>query len=380
MRPSSGIKIGRILGIDIVINVSWILIFLLVAISFADLFSVTRVDKQDFPGGIWPWLVGFAAALVFFACLLIHELSHSYVATRNGVEISRITLFIFGGVAEMSEDVRAPGVEFKMAIAGPLVTFVLAGIFYGLYRLSSGLETSPVLIVPLFYLAFLNLAIGVFNLLPGFPLDGGRVLRAILWKATGDLRKATRIASVMGQGIGILIAGAGLVFVAMRNFIGGIWFLLIGFFIYKLAQSGYRQTLLRLASKDTRAADIMYTDFPTIDVSTSLTTLRSSYFSIYRLPAFPVTRQGEVVGIVTREDLDSVDLSEWDILDTGRIMRPVEGDRVVSPDTPLEKVFKRLLSRDTYILVMEGDEVRGMLTREELMRYLEARVNRMKAG
>jgi Zn-dependent protease/predicted transcriptional regulator len=383
--PSSGFKIGRIFGIEIVINFTWLFIFVLVGLSLGAIFKTPAqvfpttllanyLGRHPFPGGPWPWIAGFVTAAVFFACLLAHELSHSYVAKRSGVSISRITLFMFGGVAEMSEDVRSAGGEFRMAIAGPLATFVLAGVFLLLYWLAESLGAGSLLVVPLLYLFFINLAVGIFNLLPGFPLDGGRVLRSLIWKATGDLKRSTRIASVCGQVLAVGIATVGVVFLFTGNVVGGFWFVLISIFIYRLAQTSYQQTLFRLATMDTRVRDLMHTDIPTVDASVPLTSLRNNYFAAYSLPAFPVTRDGEAVGLVFKDDLSRVSLAEWDVLNAGRIARPLESINVVSPDTPLERIMKRLMRGEEFLTVVEGNQVVGMLTRDELLRHIDGRM------
>ena len=379
MIPRSGLRIARIFGIDIVINPTWLLIFLLVGISMGDTFrlnvgGVTVVNNKTFPGGPWPWIAGFITAAIFFACLLAHEISHSYVAKRNGIAIRRITLFIFGGVAEMSEDVSSATVEFKMAIAGPLMTFILGGIFYGLYVAARHLGAGPALVAPLFFLASFNLFVGVFNLLPGFPLDGGRVLRSIIWRVTGDLRKATRIASIGGQAVAAGIVGLGLYFLFTNALISGIWLLLIGAFVFQLSRSSYRQTLLRLAAADTKVSDIMYTDVPVIDARTTLTDLRNHYFSAYHLPVFPVTDNGHLVGLVGREDLMGVAQAEWDVLNAGRIARPLVPGQTVPPDTPLDRVLRTIMTGPEFLLVVEGEQVKGILTRDELRRYVDARM------
>lgn len=384
MTPRSGFKIGRIFGIDIVINVTWLVIFVLVGISFGDLLRETYteqlaaggqvVERVYFPGGAWPWIIGFVMALVFFVCLILHELSHSYVAKRSGIQIRRITLFLFGGVAEMAEDVKSPGTEFAMAIAGPLVTFILAGAFYGLFLLAGSLDASLVIVAPLQYLVWVNIFIGVFNLLPGFPLDGGRVLRSILWKITGDIRKATRVASIAGQGFGLAIAGAGIALIFL-NLIGGFWFIIIGVFLYTLAKASYKQTLIRLAATDTLVKDIMYTDVPLVEADTPLTALKNNYFASYRLPAFPVVREGRLLGLVTIDDLSNVVPAEWDILNAGRIAKPVSRDQAVSPDTPLSLIIKSVMEGESFFLVAEGSQVEGVLTREEVLRYVDMRLN-----
>jgi len=377
--PRSGLKIARILGIDIVINPTWVLIFLLVGFTLGDTLrtpyqNVTVIGDQIFPGGPWPWIAGFITAAIIFACLLAHELSHSYIAKRSGIAINRITLFIFGGVAEMSEDVPDADVELKMAIAGPLMTFFLAALFFGLYGLAYYSGAGPALAAPLFFVGSFNAFVGVFNLLPGFPLDGGRVLRAFLWRVTGDLRRATRVASIGGQVVAIGLAVAGLTFLFTPYLISGIWLLLIAAFLFQLSRASYRQTLLRLAAADTRVGDVMYTGMPVVDARTTLTDLRNNYFPVYRLPVLPVTDNGHLIGIVSRDDLAGVALSEWDVLDTGRIARPLSPGEVVSSDTPLDRVLRTVLGRQEFLLVVDGYEVKGILTRDGLMQYVEARV------
>lgn len=375
MLPSSGFKIARVFGIDIVINATWLIIFFLVAISFGSMFRSWPLESgRSFPGGPWPWVAGFLTGAVFFACLLAHELSHSYVAKRNNIPIKRITLFLFGGVAEMSEDVQSAGAEFRMAIAGPLVTFILAGIFYLLFRLAESWRAGPLFVAPPYSLAGVNLFIGVFNLLPGFPLDGGRVLRSLLWKVTGNLKKATRIATIAGQVCAVLIAGFGLYLLATGNVVSGIWLMFIGLFFYRLAQASYRQTLLRVAASDTVVRDIMYTDVPMVDARTTLTSLKTNYFTQYSLPAFPVEEAGEVTGVVSRDDVIEVSPAEWDLLNVGRVATPLPEVSVVPPDTPLDRVIRQLLGGEHFLLVMEGNEVLGIVTREELVRYVDMRL------
>ncbi len=379
MFPRTGLKIARLLGIDIIINPTWLFIFALVGVSMGESYrmvfeGITLIDGNRFPQGPWSWVAGFLTAAVFFACLLAHELSHSLVARRNGIGINRITLFIFGGVAEMSKDVDSPGVEFKMAVAGPLVTFALAGSFMVLYLLAYSLDAGPVVIAPLFYLTSFNLFVGLFNILPGFPLDGGRILRAAIWKATGDLKKATRIASIGGQAVAVLVVGGGVYFMIAESPLSGIWLLVIGLFIFQLSRSAYRQTLLKLATADVSVGDIMLTGVPAVDASTSLTDLVNHYFSAYDLPVLPVTSAGAPVGVVAREDLARIDRSEWDLLNAGRVARPLSDETVVSPGTRLDEVLKTMLSRLEYLLVIEDGELRGILTRGQLTRYIDSRI------
>jgi len=385
MLPSSGLRVARIFGIDIVINISWLAIFVLVGVSIGATFGDPNVRlwlplnpayaaNAHFPGGPWPWIMGFVTSAFFFASLLMHEMSHSLVARRNGIDIHRITLFIFGGVAEMSSDVDTANTELKMAAAGPLMTFFLAFIFALLYVLAISLHASLVVVYPLISLVEISLLVGVFNLLPGFPLDGGRVFRALIWKITGDMRKATSAASISGRIIGVGIALVGAYFLLRGSWLSGFWFIIIGFFIYRLAVIGYQQTLFRIAAQDTKVSDVMYTDIPIVDSSTGLTTLRNHYFASYRLPVFPVGHDERLDGIVSVDDLSKVAPSEWEILDAGRIARPIEPEQVVEPDTPLDKVIKMAMGGQEFLLVVKEGHVEGMLTREEVMKYVDMRL------
>lgn len=378
--PLGGFRVARILGIEIVINPTWLVILVLVAISFGQLFLETKVDGVRYPGGVLPWVFGALTAIVFFFGLLLHELAHSYIAKRNGVEIGRITLFIFGGAAEMSEELPTAAAEFQTAIAGPIVTFLISGTFFGLYALTDSAGWGPLLVTPFFYLAWVNLSIGIFNLLPGFPLDGGRILRAILWKLTGNMVKATRIATYFGRGVGILLICAGVVTFMYGNLMGGIWFILIGVFLDRIARESYRQTVLKVAASEARAEDIMYLDVPIVDVQTPLISLRNNYFGRFNLPAFPVSREGEVVGIVTKADLLEVSPSEWDVLDTERIMRSLKQEQFIFPDTPIEKLLKPMFGGEMFFLVADGGNIRGLLTRDEVIRFIEARARRIEKG
>jgi CBS domain-containing protein len=250
-------------------------------------------------------------------------------------------------------------------------------VFYALYRLLGAYTgAGAVLLVPLWLLASINLFVGIFNLLPGFPLDGGRVLRAALWKITGDLRKATRIASYGGQGIAILMGVGGAALLFTQFFISGIWLVLIAAFVFQLSRSAYKQTLLQIAVADTQVKDLMFTQVPLVDESTTLTDLRNHYFNIYHLPALPVTdHEGRLLGLVSRDDLAAVNPSEWDVLSAGRVAHPVDEDQVVSQDARLDKVLKRAMRADQFMLVMDDGRVQGILTVDELMRYIRSRVS-----
>lgn len=381
MLHSGGWRIGRVFGIDIEINATWLIIFFLFALSFGETFLRWEpVHGRLFPGGVWPWVIGFITGIIFFACLLAHELSHSFIATRNGISIERITLFIFGGVAQMKEDVTDAATEFKMAIAGPLVTFAIAGIFYLLLLAAYAAQSGPALVAPLRTLVEINVFIGVFNLLPGFPLDGGRVLRSFLWKRSGNLQKATRVASIGGQAVAIIVMLSGIaVSFITGSWVTGAWAVLIGIFLFRLAQASYQQTLLHIAASDTKARDIMYTDVPVVGSDTTLTTLKTDSFTAYRLPSIPVADEGgKIIGTVSREDLEGVSLAEWDLLNAGRLAKSISLEQVVQPDEALDSLLRHILTGQEFLLVMEGQTLLGVVTKEEIMHYMETRLNLLK--
>ncbi|MBN2169559.1 MAG: site-2 protease family protein [Actinobacteria bacterium] len=380
--PTSGFKICRIFGIDIVINITWVLILILLAISFGELFRTYTTDpggfNQPFPGGIWPWAAGVITTAIFFICLIAHELSHSLVARRHGVEVRRITLFLFGGVAEMSGEVPDPGSEFKMAAAGPGASFVIAGLLFGLLFLANSLDLSTVILLPLRSLVELNIAVGIFNLLPGFPMDGGRILRSIIWKKTGDLQKSTRISTIIGKGLALTMAAGGLYLLFSNFTVAGIWLIFLGVFLYLIANASYKQTLYNIAAADTKVDDIMFTHVPVVDAETTLTNLKLQYFGPYRLPVLPVAVNGSVIGIASEEDLEEVAAAEWELLNAGRIAKPIPVEKTVPPGTPLIEAMKSMKSFSDFILIVKEDDILGILSKQELLNYFDMRIKLQK--
>ena len=230
-------------GIPVEINISWLLVLGLVTWSFG-----TGFYPESYPGLFTPavtWALSLLTALMLFLSILIHEFSHSLVAIRGGLPVRRITLFIFGGVAQMEHEVDEPSLELRMAAAGPLMTLFLIAVFFGASFLARGVPFLSILFVTV---AAINIGVFIFNMVPGFPLDGGRILRAIIWKRTGDVIRSTRIATIIGKAFAyILMAGGIFNFIRYENFISGIWMVVIGLFLRQAAIKSYRQLVLKKA-------------------------------------------------------------------------------------------------------------------------------------
>jgi Zn-dependent protease len=246
------IRIGKIAGIDIQVNVSWLVILVLLTFSLAVSWFPATVPRQS---TVIYWALGFIAALLLFVSVLLHELAHSLVARAHDLPVKSITLFIFGGVSDLEQEPQSPGVEFQIAIVGPLTSLVIGAVTFVTGALIG--SNAPLVAAVLGYLGVTNLLLGVFNLIPGFPLDGGRVLRAIIWAVTGSLRRATRAATLVGQVIAYLFILAGVFLFFSGDFINGLWFGFIGWFLLQAAQAANSQVMLESVFKGVTVGQLM---------------------------------------------------------------------------------------------------------------------------
>ncbi len=362
-------RIGKIAGIDIDINVSWIIILVLLTVSLA-----TGWFPQLYPG--WSsgtyWVVGLISALLLFVSVLLHELAHSLVARRRGLPVKNITLFIFGGVSNIEQEPKSPGVEFQVAVVGPLTSLLIGAICYLLLLPLRGTH-SPLEGI-LFYLAVTNVLLGVFNLIPGFPLDGGRVLRSIVWKITGSLTKATRIASISGQVIAYLFILWGIWQLFTGNVLNGIWIGFIGWFLLSAAQSANTQVNLQSALSGVTVGEVMNPTPPTVPANISLQKLIDEYFLPHGLRFALVMQADRLAGLITLSDIRHVPREQWGYIPVGQVMIPVERLHVVSPQQSLNDVLPLMAGRDVNQLpvVQNGIPV-GTVSRDAIMRYLEVR-------
>lgn len=362
-------RITRIMGIDINIDPSWLIIFALVSWTLASYYFPRQFP--DWSAGL-SWLVGIATSLLFFASVLAHELAHSIVAKWQGEEVRSITLFLLGGVAQITEEPDKPSKEFFMAVVGPLSSIAIGIVFFIIWLLVRGVSQPLGALTQ--YLAIINVVLAVFNLIPGFPMDGGRVLRALLWKTTGNLRKATRIASTTGQVIAFLFIIGGIVQIFSGLIFSGIWIIFIGWFLHNAATVGYRQVVMKEMLKEVRAKDLMSTDFETIPSNLTIQQLIDEYILKRRDRAFLVSDRGELKGIICLENVKAVPLEKRATTLVAEMMTPKEKLEVVSPEDDGQKVLTRLTVKDVGQLpVMENDEVKGILCRSDVLHHLQVR-------
>lgn len=352
-------QIGRLFGIPLRIHLSWLIIFGLVSWSLAAGYFPAAVP--DLP--VWSyWARAVVAAAMLFVSVILHELGHSLMARRHGVGIAGITLFVFGGVSEMKEEPRAPGQEFQIAIVGPVISLALAVIFAALAALLGRAGVGAGTLAMVGYLAWINLLLAVFNMLPAFPLDGGRVLRALLWRLRGDVVQATRWAAAAGRGLALFIVVLG-VFQLFAGNLGGLWLVLIGWFIMQAGSAGVLQASLAQALGGLRVRDVMTTDVKTIEVGASVEDLVERYLARFTYGGYPVQRDGRVVGLVTLHELRDVPPERRPTTAVEAIMMPVRPELTIDADTPVIDAFRRMAAGAGRLLVLDQQErLRGLVT------------------
>ncbi len=358
-------QIGKIAGIPIRVHFSWFIVFGLITWSLAtQYFPQVAPELPQFTN----YLRGALAALLLFLSVIVHEFSHSMVARKNKIPITSITLFIFGGVARMEKEPASPAVELKMALAGPLSSYALALIFFGFYK-STGSYAGLKAIAS--YLYQLNIILGSFNLIPGFPMDGGRVLRAVLWARSGDYLSATKKASKTGQGIALFFIFVGL-FSLYTGHMGSLWFLLIGWFLYTAAQSSYQQAANKGILSGIRVKDIMMRDVVTVSSEIRIPELVEDYFLSYGYGGFPVVEGETLVGIISLKEIKGLSKDKWADMRVRDVMQALAGPLTISEDEEVSEVFSRMVNEDRgRLLVINDGRLAGLITRSGIARYLQ---------
>ena len=363
------LHVGTIAGIKIYINYSWLIILVLLTVSLA--ISWFPFSTPGLATGVY-YVLGFIAAILLFVSVLVHELAHSLVARARGLPVKNISLFIFGGVSNIEREPRNPGTEFQMAIVGPIASLVI-GVIAWVIGLAIDGSVRPLSAI-LVYLGVANILLGLFNLIPGFPLDGGRVLRSIIWKVTGSLRTATRWAARVGMVVAFLFILWGIWQVFNGNLLGGIWIGFIGWFLLTASQSANTEMALQSLLRGVRVADVMRPVTVSAPATLSLRQLADGYLLPMGLRAVPVVRDERLVGLVTLAEVRGVPRDRWDETPVSRVMIPLERLHTISPDQSLNEALPMLVSRDVnQAPVVDHGRLVGMLSREMIMRYLEVR-------
>lgn len=387
MRWAGGLRLGSILGIDIVADPSLAIIFVLILVSLAA--GVFPEWHPQWSAGLC-WLTATGAAVLFFGSVLAHELSHALVGRLRGVQFRRITLFMFGGVAQMETEPPSWRAELSMAAVGPVTSLALGIAFLALAALASGpLHINPKdpraalaalgpLATLLFWLGPINIGLGLFNLVPGFPLDGGRILRALMWALSGDLHRATYRASLAGRAFAWLLAAAGILMILGievpylgGGLINGLWLAFIGWYLNNAALSSYRELLLRESLEQVPVSKLMLTRFVRVTPHMRIDTLIDEYLMTSGQRAFPVEADGRLVGMISLGDLQKYKRDQWHDVTAGDAMTPATELATVGPDVSALRALEIITRRDLAQLpVVEGESLLGLLRREDILKWL----------
>ncbi len=366
MLSLEGWKVGRIAGIEIRIDASWTFIFFLVGYSFFLLLG------QRFAHSSTSLMAGLAAIMTvaFFASLLLHELAHAVVAQSRGIEVRGITLFLFGGATHAKLDTHQPRDEFIIAAVGPITSVLIAGVLWTVVELLGAVLPDAVAYA-IGRLGWLNLLLGVFNLVPGFPLDGGRLLRALIWERTGDLLRATRVASRAGQVFAHLLIALGVLELLLWGLVGGLWLAAIGWFLNQAARLSYSQLQMRIFFRSVEAADVTTREIVDIPSDTSLQRAVDDYFMRYDYNAFPVRDDSRTIGILTLRAVRKVPSDAWAIRTVSEVMEPLSSECAVALHERMDHVLDKLETAESQrVLVMDGDNVVGLITPRDFTRWL----------
>ncbi len=361
---SNAFNLGRIFGIQVRLHFTWFIIFILVTVSLV---------YPDWTR-LFSWVMGVSTSLLFFASVLAHELSHSLVGRVNGVKIKSITLFLFGGVAHMTREATSAGAELKMAAAGPASSLAISALFALVWFLTR--DTIQPLAAMAGWLATVNALLAVFNLIPGFPLDGGRVFRSILWRSTGNYGRSTRIATRVGQGVGYLfiVGGISIIFFFPQAWFNGLWLAFIGWFLENAASASYRQAQWHESLHGFTAADVMTTDYPIAPSSITVSQLVQGYVIPSGRRFFVVTDEDRLQGIVTLHNIKAIPQQVWDTTLVREVMTPLEKLMIAHPEQGALSIMERMAESDiNQMPVVSEGRVVGLVARDNLIRFFRTR-------
>jgi Zn-dependent protease len=364
----SQIKLGKIFGIEIGVHYSWFLIVLLIIASLSQQFHAENAGWSD---GL-VLAMAIVTGILFFVCLVLHELAHSVFARSHGMEVREITLFALGGVSQIEQNPSSAKSEFWMAFVGPLTSACIGLACVGVRRLA-GNDSSP-LIAIIAWLGYINLALAGFNMIPGYPLDGGRVLRAILWWKTGDADRSTRMAAKTGQAVGVFFIVAGIFQFFNGAGIGGLWISFIGWFLLQAAGQSYLAVGLTKALLGVTAGDLMATDCPTLDGNLNIQHFVDEELLKTGRRCFLILQNGTVAGLVTPHEIREIDRARWPYTTLSDVMRPIDEMHTIEPETPLKEALEIMGREDLNQLpVMKDGALKGFLSRTQVLDYFRTR-------
>jgi Zn-dependent protease/CBS domain-containing protein len=369
----SQIKIGTVFGVELGLHYSWLVIALLITFSVADQFHHQTRDWSE----LLVWTVATITGVLFFACLFAHELSHAVVARARGLPIHKITLFLLGGVAQIEKEASDAKTEFWMAIVGPVTSGILGLVLLALAWLLGWVpRTSPSTpgTALLVWLGYINLALCAFNMIPGFPLDGGRVLRAVLWWGMGDAERATRAAARVGQAIAVVFIGLGILQFFQGSGLGGLWIAFIGWFLLQAASATYLQVQTGNLLRGLRVRDVMSTDYQTVDPDTSLEVFVHEQLLRSGRRCFLVMKDGRLLGLITPKEIREIDPKSWSLQRVADVMRPASKIHFIAPDLPAMEALETMSREDVHQLpVLSEGRISGIVTRAHILQILQSR-------
>ncbi|MDH7602640.1 MAG: site-2 protease family protein [Armatimonadota bacterium] len=367
-----GIRLGKLFGFEIAIDWSWLFIFFLVVYTLANGYFPSMYPTY---GVAATWMMGLVAAVLLFLSVLTHEISHSAVARERGIPVRGIVLFLFGGMSQTADEPKTPRDEFEIAIAGPATSAGLGVLFYMLGGIGLTLQWPGPVVAVLGYVSLVNFLLAAFNLIPGFPLDGGRVLRSAVWAATGDFTKATRYASFAGQACGYVLIAVGFGQILFGALVNGLWLIFIGWFLAGAARASYQQALIRQALSGLRVAQIMTADVPVVPAETSVRQFIDNYLLRHDYSCYPVVSGDQVVGVVGIEEVRSIPSTDWDITPVGRIVYKPDPSVQVSADDDVWEALAKLANEDVCrLLVVEDGQLKGTLGKDSVFRLVQKKL------
>jgi len=367
------IKLGRIFGVEIGLHYSWFIIALLITFSLVGHFEVNNPTWSD---GL-RWTIAIVTAVLFFASIVIHELSHALVAKMRGLPVRSITLFALGGVAQIEKEAADAKTEFWMGIIGPITSFVL-GVICLAITLALGwtppqLPRTP-LPAMLMWLGVINIGLAIFNMIPGFPLDGGRVLRGIVWWITGDAKRATTIAARVGQVIAFLMIIYGVMQFFRGTGFNGLWMAFIGWFLLSASRESYAQMVISEGLRGLRVADVMSRDFPIVDAYANLQTFADEHLTRTGRRFWVVTRNEQPEGIITPNEINTVPRNRWPYTTVADVMRPLDATHTVNPDTPVTEALEVMALQDLNQLPVVNERgLAGLISRAHILQLIQTR-------